>query len=295
MSGVKSALLVGVGGQGAILISKIMANGFMQAGFDVKQSEVHGMAQRGGSVSTQVRWGDKVYGPVFGKGEADILVALEKMEAVRYAEFLKPGGVAVINDYAIKSTTIASGAETYPEGCVEAMAKVFRTIAVPASDMALELGNPKCMNVVLFGAMCDSLGCPQIDWEQVVADTVPEKVRELNLRAFRAGRQAALTEEILPDPHDGIGCRMVFGKELSGQISFAAAEFYAKDFLKAGHRHFCRCPAFSWHRFWVLRFCSTEFCRCHFYFYGFLTDAYLFAFRCLPFCFFDTLFHTSQL
>ena len=182
---------MGVGGQGAILISKIMANGFMQAGFDVKQSEVHGMAQRGGSVSTQVRWGDKVYGPVFGKGEADILVALEKMEAVRYAEFLKPGGVAVINDYAIKSTTIASGAETYPEGCVEAMAKVFRTIAVPASDMALGLGNPKCMNVVLFGAMCDSLGCPQIDWEQVVADTVPEKVKELNIRAFRAGREAA--------------------------------------------------------------------------------------------------------
>lgn len=79
------------------------------------------MAQRGGSVSTQVRWGDKVYGPVFGKGEADIMVALEKMEAVRYAEFLKPDGVAVINDYAIKSTTIASGAETYPQGCIEAM------------------------------------------------------------------------------------------------------------------------------------------------------------------------------
>ena len=113
MSNVKSALLVGVGGQGAILISKIMSNGFMQAGYDVKQSEVHGMAQRGGSVSTQVRWGDKVYGPVFGKGEADIMVALERMEAVRYAEFLKPDGVAVINDYAIKSTTIASGAENY--------------------------------------------------------------------------------------------------------------------------------------------------------------------------------------
>ena len=96
MSNVKSALLVGVGGQGAILISKIMSNGFMQAGYDVKQSEVHGMAQRGGSVSTQVRWGDKVYGPVFGKGEADIMVALEKMEAVRYAEFLNPNGVAVI-------------------------------------------------------------------------------------------------------------------------------------------------------------------------------------------------------
>ena len=96
MNDVKSCLLVGVGGQGAILISKIMSNGFMKAGYDVKQSEVHGMAQRGGSVSTQVRWGKKVYGPVFGKGEADIMVALEKMEAVRYAEFLKPGGVAVI-------------------------------------------------------------------------------------------------------------------------------------------------------------------------------------------------------
>ena len=182
---------VGVGGQGNVLASKLVGEAALEAGVPVVLSETHGMAQRGGSVSTQVRWGDKVYGPVFGRGEADIMVALEKMEAVRYAEFLKPDGVAIINDYAIKSTTIASGAETYPEGCVEAMAKVFRTIAVPASDMALGLGNPKCMNVVLFGAMCDSLGSPQIDWEQVVADTVPEKVRELNLRAFRAGRQAA--------------------------------------------------------------------------------------------------------
>ena len=186
----KSILICGVGGQGTLLMSKTLTAGLVQAGFDVKMSEVHGMAQRGGSVSTQVRWGKKVYGPVFGKGEADILVALEKMEAVRYAEFLKPGGVAVINDYAIKSTTIASGAETYPEGCVEAMEKVFRTIAVPASDMALGLGNAKCMNVVLFGAMCDSLGV-DIDWEEVVAETVPAKVKELNLKAFRAGREAA--------------------------------------------------------------------------------------------------------
>ena len=88
MRNTKSAILVGIGGQGAILISKIMTNGLIQAGYDVKQSEVHGMAQRGGSVSTQVRWGDRVYGPVFGKGEADLLVAFEKMEAVRYADFL---------------------------------------------------------------------------------------------------------------------------------------------------------------------------------------------------------------
>ena len=164
----------------------------MEKGLFARTAETIGMAQRGGSVSTQVRWGEKVYGPVFGRGEADIMVALEKMEAVRYAEFLNPDtGVAVINDYAIKSTTIASGAEEYPEGCIEAMAKNFNTIAIPASDIAIELGNAKCMNVVLFGAMCDSLGCPEIDWEQVVAETVPEKVRELNLKAFRAGREAA--------------------------------------------------------------------------------------------------------
>ncbi|NLU23358.1 MAG: indolepyruvate oxidoreductase subunit beta [Clostridiales bacterium] len=190
MSNVKSALLVGVGGQGAILISKIMTNGFMKAGYDVKQSEVHGMAQRGVSVSTQVRWGDKVYGPVFGKGEADIMVALEKMEAVRYADFLKPDGVAIINDYAIKSTTIASGAEEYPQGCIEDMQKNFKTIVLKAGEIAIELGNAKCMNVVLFGAMCDSLGV-DIDWEEVVAETVPAKVKELNIKAFRAGREAA--------------------------------------------------------------------------------------------------------
>ena len=183
--------IVGVGGQGNVLASKMIGEAALSMGVPVLMSETHGMAQRGGSVSTQVRWGSKVYGPVFGRGEADIMVALEKMEAVRYAEFLKPSGVVVINDYAIKSTTIASGAETYPEGCIEAMARHFKTIAIPASDIALELGNPKCMNVVLFGAMCDSLGCPDIDWEQIVAETVPAKVKDLNLQAFRAGREAA--------------------------------------------------------------------------------------------------------
>lgn len=190
MSDTKSVILVGVGGQGAILISKILTNGFLKAGFDVKQSEVHGMAQRGGSVSTQVRWGRKVYGPVIGKGEADILIALEKMEAVRYADFLKSDGVAIINDYAMPSTTVAAGLEQYPEGCIKEMQKNFETISLNAGQIAIDLGNAKCMNVVLFGAMCDSLGV-DIDWEAVVAETVPEKVRELNLKAFRAGRAQA--------------------------------------------------------------------------------------------------------
>lgn len=187
----KNVLLVGVGGQGAILISKILTNGLVSAGYDVKQSEVHGMAQRGGSVSTQVRWGEKVYGPVFGKGEADILVAFEAMEAVRYADYLKPDGVAVINDYKQDSITTASGLELYPGGCVEAMERIFSTVVVEAGQIAVNMGNAKCMNVVLFGALCDSLGLDEVDWEQVVADTVPARVRELNLHAFRAGRDAA--------------------------------------------------------------------------------------------------------
>lgn len=191
MGNVKSILLSGVGGQGAILISKILTNGLIKTGYDVKQSEVHGMAQRGGSVTTQVRWGDEVHGPVFGKGQADILIALEQMEAVRYVDFLKPDGVAVINDYKRDSMTTASGIETYPKGCVEAMEKVFDTVVIDANAIARDLGDARCMNVVLFGAVCDKLGEQEVDWEAIVAETVPEKVRELNIKAFRAGREMA--------------------------------------------------------------------------------------------------------
>ena len=187
----RSVSLVGVGGQGAILTAKVLVNGLIEKGYDVKMSEVHGMSQRGGSVSTQVIFGDKVYSPLLGRGEADIMVAFEKMEAVRYAPYLKPDGIAVINDYEMNSLTIAAGQEEYPAGCLEAMQKNFKTIALKAGEIAIELGNAKCMNVVLFGAMCDALGCPEIDWEEVVAETVPAKVKDLNLAAFRAGREAA--------------------------------------------------------------------------------------------------------
>ena len=129
MSEVKSILLVGVGGQGAILTAKVLVNGLMRAGYDVKMSEVHGMSQRGGSVSTQVRWGEKVYSPLIGDGGADYMVAFEKMEAVRYANFLKPQGVAVINDYEIASATIAAGQFEYPAGCLEAMQNSFQVFS----------------------------------------------------------------------------------------------------------------------------------------------------------------------
>ena len=187
----RHAILVGVGGQGAILTAKVLVNGLMKAGYDVKMSEVHGMSQRGGSVSTQVHWGEKVNSPLIGPGAADILVAFEKMEAVRYANFLKPDGVAVINDYAQPSATIAAGLAEYPEGCLEAMEENFRCFTLDAAKIAEELGNPRCMNIVLFGAMTHALGMEDVDWEAVIRETVPEKFLELNLAAYRAGRAAA--------------------------------------------------------------------------------------------------------
>ena len=186
----KSAILVGVGGQGAILTAKVFVNGLMKAGYDVKMSEVHGMSQRGGSVSTQVHWGEKVYSPVIGEGAADLMVAFEKMEAVRYARFLKPDGVAVINDYEMPSATVAAGLEEYPDGCLEAMEEAFHCYTIDAAGIARELGNAKCMNIVLFGAMTAALKLEEIDWESVIRETVPEKYVEINLKAYEAGKAA---------------------------------------------------------------------------------------------------------
>ena len=186
----KSALLVGVGGQGAILTAKVLVTGLMRAGYDVKMSEVHGMSQRGGSVSTQVHWGKKVYSPVIGDGAADIIVAFEKMEAVRYANYLKPDGVAVINDYEMASSTIAAGYVQYPEGCLEAMQNHFRVYPLNAEKIASELGNVKCANIVLFGSMVKALNMTDIDWDAVISDVVPAKFRELNLKAYHAGFDA---------------------------------------------------------------------------------------------------------
>ncbi len=187
MNAVKNILLVGVGGQGTILVSKILTQGLTQAGYDVKMSEIHGMAQRGGSVSTQVRYGEKVYSPIIGRGCADILVAFEKMEAVRYAEFLKPAGIAIINDYAIAPMPVAAGMAVYPEGSIAAMSKAFQTISFNAAAIAQQIGNSRTMNIVLFGAMVKAFGLTEINWEQVLRTELPQKVLEVNLKAFRAG------------------------------------------------------------------------------------------------------------
>ena len=187
----KSMLLVGVGGQGTILTAKVLVAGLMKAGYDVKMSEVHGMSQRGGSVSTQVHWGEKVNSPVIGKGAADMVVAFEKMEAVRYADYLKPDGVVVINDYEIASSSIAAGLCEYPEGCLEAMQNNFKCYVVKAAEIAESLGNSKCMNIVLFGSLIKALDMQDIvDWQEIISETVPEKFRELNLNAYHAGYMA---------------------------------------------------------------------------------------------------------
>lgn len=187
MSEVKNILLVGVGGQGTILASKILSNGLVSAGYDVKMSEVHGMAQRGGSVSTQVRYGKKVYSPIIGKGQADILVSFETMEALRWLEYLAPTGKVVVNDYQIPSAPILMGKREYPAGVLELLKEKADTTVICAAQIAERLGNAKAMNVVLFGALVKAMKIDYIDWEEVIKASVKASAVPVNLLAFQEG------------------------------------------------------------------------------------------------------------
>lgn len=187
MSEVKNILLVGVGGQGTILASKILSEGLAQAGYDVKMSEIHGMSQRGGNVSTQIRFGEKVYSPIVGKGEADVIVAFEKMEALRWIEYLKKDGKMVINDFEIPSVPIQQGAVKYPEGILDELIHKVKVSVFKAGEIAAELGNSKTMNVVLMGALIKAMNIPGIDWEEVIRSNVKKGFEEINIKAFRAG------------------------------------------------------------------------------------------------------------
>ncbi|CAK7019586.1 MAG: hypothetical protein DELT_02357 [Desulfovibrio sp.] len=190
MSDIKNVLLVGVGGQGTILASKILTMGLMEAGYDVKMSEVHGMAQRGGSVTTQVRYGDKVYSPIIGKGQGDVLVAFETMEALRILDDLKPTGKVIVNDYRMPSMPILAGKAEYPEGVFDELRSKVETTVVDASDLAHKAGNPRGMNVVLLGALVKALGLNSIDWPGVIAKAVKPQFVESNIKAFNAGYTA---------------------------------------------------------------------------------------------------------
>ncbi len=185
-------LLAGVGGQGTILASDVLASIGLLAGYDVKKSEVHGMAQRGGSVTTSVRWGEEIFSPLIGPGEADFFLAFEKLEALRHIERLRPGGVVLVNDYAIPPLSVSSGDDRYPED--KHIQSVLGTLTsnyylLPANDLAEELGNARVNNVVLLGALSHWLpDVPLPTWLQAIAGRVPSKFVNLNEQAFIVGR-----------------------------------------------------------------------------------------------------------
>jgi len=185
---ITSVLLVGVGGQGAILTSKILAAGLISLGHDLKMSEIHGMSQRGGSVSTQIKFGPKVYAPNIGLAEADYLASFEKVEALRFLPYLKPRGHLVTDDHEIYSMPVAAGMAAYPEGVIEELRRLVPGLTVvPAGTIAEELGNIRVQNIVLLGALVKVMGLTEVDWAKLVADYVPAKARELNLKALEAG------------------------------------------------------------------------------------------------------------
>ncbi|MBN2796256.1 MAG: indolepyruvate oxidoreductase subunit beta [Clostridia bacterium] len=188
MSEVKNILLAGVGGQGIILASKILSEGLIQAGYDVKMSEVHGMAQRGGSVTTQVRFGEKVYSPIIGKGQADILVSFETMETGKWLEFLKPEGRVVVNEFEIPSAPILACDANYPQGVIEALKEKASHVTVfKAGELAESIGNIRTANVIIVGALVKAMGLTDINWEEVIKNTVKEKFVEINLKALQLG------------------------------------------------------------------------------------------------------------
>jgi len=186
----KNIMIVGVGGQGTILASKMLGYVLLHQGYDVKVSEVHGMSQRGGSVVTYVRWGEKVYAPVVDKGEADIIVSFEKLEAARWLEYLKPDGQIITNTQEVEPMPVITGAAEYPQNLVEKMrAAGARVDAGDFLALAEQAGSAKAVNIVLMGRL--STYFPEIPcerWQEALDACVPQKFLELNRRAFELGR-----------------------------------------------------------------------------------------------------------
>ena len=183
----KNIMIVGVGGQGTLLTSRILGKLAIEAGYDVKLSEVHGMAQRGGSVVTFVRYGEHVAEPIVEEGQADVLIAFERLEALRYLHFLKKDGVLIVNDWRIDPITVVTGAAVYPDGILDTLKAERNTIVVEATREAKRMGAPKAFNVVVLGAAARHIGFSKEDWINVIESTVPPKTIELNKKAFEAG------------------------------------------------------------------------------------------------------------
>ena len=185
----KNILVAGVGGQGTILAAKILTFGLMDAGYDVKMSEIHGMSQRGGDVVSQVRYSkEKVFSPVIERGTADIIVSFEKMEALRVLDYLKKDGTVVVNTEEIPSMSVLTGEEEYADDILDEIKKAIEKVyEINAIGMAEKLGNIKATNVVLLGALVKLMGLENIDWETIIRKCVKEKFVDLNLKAFQTG------------------------------------------------------------------------------------------------------------
>jgi len=191
MDDILNISLVGVGGQGILLAGEILCGVALLAGKDVKKSEVHGMAQRGGSVVSQVRIGEKVHSPLIAVGKTDILVSFEKLEALRFAHFLSPDGVAMVNDQEIRPVTVSSGQAEWPADLDGMLKSVFPKLElIPALDIARSLGSVRVVNVVMIGALSNHMAVDESIWRQSITNLVKPQFLELNLKAFEAGKAA---------------------------------------------------------------------------------------------------------
>lgn len=186
---VKNIMIVGVGGQGSLLASKLLGHLLLSEGYDVKVSEVHGMSQRGGSVVTYVRFGEKVYSPIIDKGQADFIVSFEKLEAARYVEYLKEGGKIVTNIQEIDPMPVITGVATYPGDVLDKLGALGISVdAMDCLSLAEQAGSAKAVNIVLMGRLSKYFDIAKEKWEQAIRDCVPAKFLELNLKAFALGR-----------------------------------------------------------------------------------------------------------
>ncbi len=185
----KNIMIVGVGGQGTLLASKLLGRLLLSKGYDVKVSEVHGMSQRGGSVVTYVRWGDRVCSPIIDKGQADCVLSFELLEAARYTEYVKPGGRIIVNSQQINPMPVIAGAAAYPENLVEKLGTLdIHVDAFDALSLAEEAGNSKAVNLVLMGRLARHFDFTKEEWMDAIEHSVPPKFLELNKKAFALGQ-----------------------------------------------------------------------------------------------------------
>lgn len=188
----KSVMIVGVGGQGSLLASRLLGNVLLAQGFDVKVSEVHGMSQRGGSVVTYVKYGDKVYSPTIEKGEADIIISFEQLESARWLSYLKKGGHLITSTQQLDPMPVITGVAKYPENIIEKLKALdVDVIAVDALGLAEQAGTAKASNVVLMGVLSTKMGFDEDVWQKALEQCVPAKFLELNRKAFALGRENA--------------------------------------------------------------------------------------------------------